>query len=772
MTRTEPSTAGALRELRRWHLGSGGAAAALPADAVPLLLAPFRDPARVRHDYPLVVRRGVEGLEVRALGDVLPEWLAGAKSQARILGDNSRRLERRVRLMVAHEPDRDARELLREAGAQMLAELQLRGEVEAAVRADFEAVCAGLPDFALLPLRPDTALHLLQATIAQRVEGAREQFAMRVRDLVAALQALLQVEAQKDPDAHTAQAVGRSLGGAAAQFFDAGALARTVGQHRGTVRVDPARRARLQQALATLESHLTASHAPECVVVAVEAAARFDSLAADLLATVRAARLAELERRGTYDPERHDPVLAALGWQELTAEELAILPVVVLQTSVTELANHGLQSLMQLLVSGRPVQVLVEESPGRDPMSMDGSPRVRLELGYLGIACREAFVQQATAARPAHLLRGFERALRGMRTGLHLVDSGLDAMHREPPLGAFLHAGAAIEGRAQPLFQYDPASGETWARRLDFTGNPAPDADWPAAAAGADDAAPVFTFADYALLEPHLRDAFAAVPAALNSAELVPLAAFLQLDDEAARRSIPFVVFAAGDGTPGRAAVRRWLVHACRDRLRYWRTLQELAGVRNEHVREAVQQARREAADQAARDREAMAQQHATELTAVREQATATAMQGLARMLLEVDPLGETTGAAPVVLPRAPTPAELAPAAPAAAVPAAAEPAVAEPVAAASAADDDFDEPWIDSARCSTCNDCVNLNSLMFVYNENKQARIADPRAGTFAQLVQAAEKCPSRCIHPGKPLNPDEPDLPALIARAAPFNT
>ena len=26
MTRTEPSTAGALRELRRWHLGSGGGA--------------------------------------------------------------------------------------------------------------------------------------------------------------------------------------------------------------------------------------------------------------------------------------------------------------------------------------------------------------------------------------------------------------------------------------------------------------------------------------------------------------------------------------------------------------------------------------------------------------------------------------------------------------------------------------------------------------------------------------------------------------------------
>ena len=63
------------------------------------------------------------------------------------------------------------------------------------------------------------------------------------------------------------------------------------------------------------------------------------------------------------------------------------------------------------------------------------------------------------------------------------------------------------------------------------------------------------------------------------------------------------------------------------------------------------------------------------------------------------------------------------------------------------------------------------MNSLLFVYNENKQARIGDPKAGTYAQLVQAAEKCPSRCIHPGKPLDADEPGLDELIERARPFN-
>ena len=80
-------------------------------------------------------------------------------------------------------------------------------------------------------------------------------------------------------------------------------------------------------------------------------------------------------------------------------------------------------------------------------------------------------------------------------------------------------------------------------------------------------------------------------------------------------------------------------------------------------------------------------------------------------------------------------------------------------------------EPWINSMLCTSCNDCININPRLFVYNENKQAVIGDPKAGTYAQLVQAAEKCPSRCIHPGTPLNPDEPNLEELKKRAKKFN-
>jgi hypothetical protein len=58
----------------------------------------------------------------------------------------------------------------------------------------------------------------------------------------------------------------------------------------------------------------------------------------------------------------------------------------------------------------------------------------------------------------------------------------------------------------------------------------------------------------------------------------------------------------------------------------------------------------------------------------------------------------------------------------------------------------------------------------MFAYNDNKQAYIKDIAAGTYRQLVEAAEACQVAIIHPGKPRNPDESGLEGLLERARPF--
>ncbi|HTI62332.1 MAG TPA: ferredoxin, partial [Gemmatimonadaceae bacterium] len=80
-------------------------------------------------------------------------------------------------------------------------------------------------------------------------------------------------------------------------------------------------------------------------------------------------------------------------------------------------------------------------------------------------------------------------------------------------------------------------------------------------------------------------------------------------------------------------------------------------------------------------------------------------------------------------------------------------------------------DPYIDSPRCTSCNECINLNGKLFGYNASKQAEITNADAGTFQQLVIAAERCPVGAIHPGTPRNPKERDLAKWLKRAEPFS-
>lgn len=67
----------------------------------------------------------------------------------------------------------------------------------------------------------------------------------------------------------------------------------------------------------------------------------------------------------------------------------------------------------------------------------------------------------------------------------------------------------------------------------------------------------------------------------------------------------------------------------------------------------------------------------------------------------------------------------------------------------------------------------VALSFAILIALANKKLRVweKDPRAGTFKELVMAAERCPVKIIHPGTPLNPKEEDLEKWIKRAERFN-
>jgi hypothetical protein len=140
---------------------------------------------------------------------------------------------------------------------------------------------------------------------------------------------------------------------------------------------------------------------------------------------------------------------------------------------------------------------------------------------------------------------------------------------------------------------------------------------------------------------------------------------------------------------------------------------------------------------------------------------TAAAGGDLTRLLEKID-----VGAVPAARPDVSRAASAAPTAPTALAAGEAAPVeAAEEIFTAPAR-----EPSIDTPRCTSCDECTRLNKKLFAYDGNKQAYIVDPKAGTFKQLVLAAERCTAQIIHPGTPCNPDEPDLEKWIKRASRF--
>lgn len=793
----------ALNVLRRFHHGLTDPKQELapPRDWLPALLHAYRA-ACVRTDYPLLLGPGpnAEGdAGCTPLSELLTQTLkqlAPGDEDARILKDNLARLERHVReeLDAAAAPA-DAAAALGAAGERMLAALSLGSESARQLQHDLGRLLEAIPAGSrLLPLTEDAAVilaaHVAVCCFLARRGALREEAEL----LCARLHDLQRAEAARHVSADGAASVGSAFaqGGA---LVDPGALARVMASANRTAAVDPQRRGRIERALATLRDYLEHDAVPPVVIVhdaasvraaradraewrsvrnadvCRTAAAVFDELVASHAALFTAMRTARLELAGAYDPERHDRLLENLHWESLTRDELLALPRVLALPAAREVVGPGMPELSRLLASGRPVQVLVAVDAALGVNDDQSLREYRFELSYLGLSHREALVHQSSPARPVHLAAGFCMSAEAAASSLHVISRGPDESEGAGALGAWLHAGAALEGRAHTLFHYNPEAGATWARRFNLANNPAPDQDWPKGelscrTLGGEEMTLrlAFTFADFALLEPRFRRHFSAVLDDLPTDVLTPLAEYLELPAEKAADALPFIWTADARGGLHRVAVDRELALACRDRLDYWRTLQELAGIRNEHVREAVQRERERLAAEFAAERQQLERAHAAGVERARREAAGEAMQRLAQTLLEID------------LSAAPSQSAAAPATSAAPQPPVAAGAPADAAAAkASSAADETDlvprEPWITTALCTSCNDCINLNPQMFVYNANKQAVIKNPAAGSYAQLVAAAEKCPARCIHPGLPLDPNEADAEKLIERAKPFN-
>ncbi len=685
-------------------------------DLRPALLAPYRDLAALRHDFPLVLADpGNEAVFVHSLSGLVDTMLAEVAPRG-IAGERLRRHALQLEQEIRRALDAGASGTLAELWAQAAARLGAR-EGQTLEQVLVHASGALPADGEVLGCTPEMPARLLTHAwkAAQRAKARR--FHIELSRLVIKLSDILRAAYIHSQAGRQPSSLKASLGGPHQAAFDFDALARIVGKGLARDPLPSARRERLQRTLAVLEAQRFVV-APTAEADDVGLGFAFDNCAAashafrdrlpDLVALVRALSIAELEVQGRYVEAEHDLFFDAFDERALTAEDLARFPdyLVCIAPDRNDAPENA--TLLELLSSGLPVKVLVQTSELLDENSI-GTGRFAFgvrsaRLATAAMALGGMVVLQSASAnlyalreRIAHGLCARGPALFSIYTGSALAASALPR---------YLSSAAAMQSRAFPAFSYDALAGTNWATRFSLENNPQLEDDWSVQPLDHADQALqrcslpcAFTFADFILCDPRWAGHFALVPAERWGADMLPVADWLTLDDAQAARQVPYVWAVDADDALQRVIVDARLMQATRRCLLLWQRLQEHGGV------------------------------HASQADRLRGREQA-----------------------PVAMA-----AEAAPAAPA--VDAGAEPAVRS-----------RDEAWVDTARCPSCNECQLINDRLFGYDAKKQAYIKDLSAGSYRQLVEAAESCQVAIIHPGAPRDPNEPGLQDLLARAEPF--
>ncbi len=539
----------------------------------------------------------------------------------------------------------------------------------------------------------------------QRVEARKAHLAFQAIDrLVRKLTDILRADDANSATGLNAESLRASFGTSFAADFDFGAMSGLLATPRAASTLPPRRRARVTHLLQVLQGQrlfpVPAAHsgsateevAPYPFVFSScdEAVRAYYARLPELSELAKAMLMADLEVDGAYREEVHDRLFEdGLGAAGAASSELSQFPSYLVVVKASHLTGAESGALIEALARGLPIKVLLQtddlggEAAAGNGQAAAGNGQMAggLEVQQLtraALGLGDVYVLQSASS---HLYRVQDRIRRAMGySGPALVGVYSGAGGWMGDLPPYLAAAAAMESRAFPAFAYDPTAGPDWASRCHVTDNPRPELDWTVHELDYEDddlqrrrQAVAFTAADFLACDGRNAAHLARVPADKWDDSMVPVAELLSTTTEGMPQQVPYLLMVDPEGGLHRVLVGRQLEERARRHQARWHELRELGGVRNSIAERRVAEAR--ALWEAEREAE-------------REVASATALLEPADEAAVAEPeAGETPAAKPARSP---------------------------------------DEAWIETARCSSCNECILINDRMFKYNQNKQAVIAD----------------------------------------------
>jgi pyruvate-ferredoxin/flavodoxin oxidoreductase len=462
----------------------------------------------------------------------------------------------------------------------------------------------------------------------------------------------------------------------------------------------------------------------------------FEGHMAKMVEGFKTVRQVEMELAGGYDPAENGAAFARFNWEQLSEEEWHLCPPVLAMGGDGAMFDIGFQNLSRALMSGKPIKILIVDTQvysntggqactsgfigqvaDMSPYgaSKHGKTEKRKEISVIGMAHRTSYVAQGSLSNTTHLLESFIDGLNSRRPALFNVYAVCPPEHGVGDNSAVAQSKMAVESRAFPLFRYNPDLGVTFSECATLEGNPSLDADWVSYKLdyvdedGSKKAMTLpMTFADFALSEGRFAKQFKKAPPETWNDEQVLLGDFLKLSEDERDGKFPFIWSVDKKNRLLRVLVSAEMVRSCEERIQFWQQLKDVAGIGRPQV-----------------DETAIANR-------VRQELIQKLSSGLG--------ISSSDVAQPV--------------------------AAAAPVAA-----EGYEAAWVDTPECTACDECININPKVFGYNEAKKVVMLDPKAGSFLDIVKAAEKCTAGIIHPGTPWNMNEANLDKLKQRAAKFN-
>ncbi len=723
----------------------------LLTNTVPAALAARRDLGNLRYDYPLILTSDaratdqdfiftLSGVIDQILQEIAPPGGTGEQLRSHIL-----RLEQEIRTLVQHGISGSLIELWELAAANLIGAADNSDSLEHSIDEARNAlpVDGKIGGGEIVDCDGDMPARIMALACSAVRETRAENFRLRVNRLIVRLTDILHADYTKSDKARTSDSLKRSVGTGYEQVFDFDEMSRILSFGAARDLLSKSRRQRIENTLKALESQkfFALTPTPDSSIYEYEfdscavAVKEFQHRMLELVALIKAIHIADLEIANIYKESKHDSYFDRFDETSISTQDLAMFPPYLVYLDDEHLQDTGLSEILAILSSSTPIKILFQTntilSSLNDPEGPFSTGFHSAQLATMAIGINSAYVLQSGNAGLFRLRGQIIGGLNFEGPALFSIFSGSSATANVPP---YLMSAAAAEARAFPTFIFNPAAGPDWASRFRIEDNPQADMPWPVHHQEyqdqdilriSEDVA--FTVADFAACDERYAGYFDKLPENQDQDDQVSLAGFLEEENEETDSSIPFVSIVDENNILHRILVTDRLVQATRRYASAWRSIQELGGIGNSHAENLI-----------SRERENWQRENRPQ--------PAAKPDTLEISEISVEETTNTVEEAPDV---------------------AAEPEPAEPDPADETSSDDA---YIETLRCTTCNECTQINNRMFAYNDNMQAFIADPDAGTFKEMVEAAESCQVCIIHPGVPRNQDEADLPELLVRAEDF--